>query len=121
RTHRQASSVLQGVAASFLVVLSAQAQDVEGAGSGGAEADEIMVTGSRIRGVAPVGAPTIALGRSDLTATTASTVADFLKEVPQITSTGIDETSFTTVGVSASNVSRASATNLRGLTPVATL
>jgi len=121
RTHRQASSVLQGVAASFLVVLSAQAQDVEGAGSGGAEADEIMVTGSRIRGVAPVGAPTIALGRSDLTATTASTVADFLKEVPQITSTGIDETSFTTVGVSASNVSRASAINLRGLTPVATL
>ena len=85
------------------------------------ELEEVMVTGSRIRGVAPVGSPTIALDRSALTSTTASTVSDFLKEVPMVTSVGIDETSFTSTGISASNASRASAINLRGLSPVATL
>ncbi|MDY6982552.1 MAG: TonB-dependent receptor [Pseudomonadota bacterium] len=84
-------------------------------------AEEITVTGTRIRGIAPAGAPTIELGRTNMDASTASTVADMLKEVPQIISQGIDETSFTSTGVAASNVSRASAINLRGLSPVATL
>lgn len=82
--------------------------------------ETIVVTGSRIRGIAPVGAPTVALGRAEITTSTASTVADFLKEVPQVVGTGIDESSFTT-SVAASNVSRATAINLRGLSPVATL
>jgi iron complex outermembrane receptor protein len=82
--------------------------------------ETVVVTGSRIRGIAPVGAPTIALGRAEIGASTASNVADFLKEIPQVVATGIDETSFTT-SVAASNVSRATAINLRGLGPVATL
>lgn len=121
RRHRTANAALHCVVVSLVAMTSAHAQDMQATQGDTYEAEEIMVTGSRIRGVAPVGAPTIALGRTELSTTTASTVADFLKEVPQIVSTGIDETSFTTTGVSASNVSRASAINLRGLSPVATL
>ena len=77
--------------------------------------------GSRIRGVAPVGSPVIALDRADLSRSTASTVADFLKEVPQVVGTGIDETRFASTGINASNASRATAINLRGLSPAATL
>lgn len=119
RALRRRRTMLSSAAVTLLAATGVYAQDAQD--DAALEPVEVMVTGSRIRGVAPVGAPTIALGRTDLTTTTASTVADFLKEVPQIASTGIDETSFTTVGVSASNVSRASAINLRGLTPVATL
>lgn len=108
-------STLICAALSLAAAGSANAQVGDGA------AEEITVTGTRIRGVAPVGAPTIELGRANMDASTASTVADMLKEVPQIVSQGIDETSFTSSGVAASNVSRASAINLRGLSPVATL
>lgn len=97
-----------------------QAQD----GAAGADAsvlEEVVVTGSRIRGVAPVGSPTIGLDREDMTRSASSTIADLLKEVPQVVGYGIDETSFTASGVSASNASRATAINLRGLSPVATL
>lgn len=84
-------------------------------------AEEVTITGTRIRGIAPVGAPTLQVGREQMEVSTASSVADILKEVPQIFSQGIDESSFTSTGVSASNVARSSAINLRGLSPVATL
>jgi iron complex outermembrane receptor protein len=83
--------------------------------------DEVTVTGSRIRGVAPVGSPVISLGREELDLSSASTVADFLKEIPQVVGTGIDETRFVSTGINASNASRATAINLRGLSPAATL
>src|SRR5690606_7207870 len=100
---------------------SGYAQETPRAGAGSSAIEEVTVTGSRIRGVAPVGSPTIGLERDQFTASTATTVADILKEVPQIISIGIDETSFGTVGVAASNLSRASAINLRGLGPSSTL
>ena len=99
---------------------TAQVDTGEAAGSSAQGSETIVVTGSRIRGVAPVGAPTLSLGRAEIATSTASTVADFLKEAPQVVGTGIDESSFTT-SVAASNVSRATAINLRGLSPVATL
>src|SRR5690606_6319563 len=85
---------------------------------GGTVAEEVTITGTRIRGIAPVGAPTLQVGREQMEVSTASSVADILKEVPQIFSQGIDESSFTSTGVSASNVARSSAINLRGLSPV---
>ncbi|HEY6640556.1 TonB-dependent receptor [Povalibacter sp.] len=109
------------LAATFSTAGHAQERSGDAAPAAEAISESVVVTGSRIRGIAPVGAPTVALGRAELTTSTASTVADFLKEVPQVVGTGIDETTFSTTGVSASNVSRATAINLRGLSPVATL
>lgn len=121
RRERQfAYTTLSGLVAS-LCFSSGYAQETPRAGAGSSAIEEVTVTGSRIRGVAPVGSPTIGLERDQFTASTATTVADILKEVPQIISIGIDETSFGTVGVAASNLSRASAINLRGLGPSSTL
>ena len=105
------------VSAAVLASLSGVTQAAEDAG----EIEEVTVTGSRIRGVAPVGSPVISLGREDLNLSASSTVADFLKEIPQVVGTGIDETRFVSTGINASNASRATAINLRGLSPAATL
>ncbi|HXS29958.1 MAG TPA: hypothetical protein VN755_03905, partial [Steroidobacteraceae bacterium] len=96
------------VSAAVLASLSGVTQAAEDAG----EIEEVTVTGSRIRGVAPVGSPVIALGRDDLNLSASSTVADFLKEIPQVVGTGIDETRFVSTGINASNASRATAINL---------
>jgi iron complex outermembrane recepter protein len=112
--------VYLGMASGAMLATHAAAQEVKQE-AGAEEVSEVVVTGSRIRGVAPVGAPVIALGRDNLAISAATTVADFLKEVPQVVGIGVDETRFATSGINASNVSRATAINLRGLSPAATL
>ncbi len=102
----------------------AQAEDSAVGSSGAAESagDDIIVTGSRIRGVAPVGSATISVGQEELAQTTAANVADMLKEVPQIIGNGITDTSYaTSTGAGSSNLSRGTGVNLRGLGPAATL
>ena len=113
--------VCLGLASGTMLATHASAQEVEQEAGVEEEMGEVTVTGSRIRGIAPVGAPVISLGREDLSRSTSTTVADFLKEVPQVVGTGVDETRFATTGINASNVSRATAINLRGLSPAATL
>lgn len=106
--------------------LAAQAQDAGGAGEGtlideGASG-EILVTGSRIRGVAPVGSDVIALSTEDLNKSTGGNVVDVLKQVPQIFSTGVTDAAYqTTSGSGGSNLTRGAALNLRGINPAATL
>ncbi len=86
------------------------------------EAGDIVVTGSRIRGVAPVGSAVIAVSAADIQKTTASSVTDVLKQVPQIFSTGLTDATFTaTTGSGGSNLTRGAVINLRGLNPSATL
>ena len=81
---------------------------------------EVIVTGSRIRGVAPVGSAVIAIGQEDIQTSGALTTADILREVPQITSLGINaEGSFG--ANSATNITRANSPNLRGIGQSATL
>lgn len=81
---------------------------------------DIIVTGSRIRGVAPVGSSLINVGRDAVIGSGATTTADVLREVPQITSLGINAEG--AQGAAApSNISRATAPNLRGIGPTATL
>lgn len=84
------------------------------------EVDDIIVTGSRIRGVAPVGSNLIAVGRTDLVQSGATTTADVLRQVPQITSLGFNSEG-SLGAAAASNITRASAPNLRGIGPTATL
>lgn len=85
---------------------------------------DIVVTGTLIRGIAPVSAPVIPLSRAELERSGASSLTDALANVPQIASLGGNQ--FTsTAGNSQQNsrinLTAARATNLRGLGPSATL
>ena len=51
---------------------------------GSAEVEEIVVTGSSLRGVAPVGSNLVTIGRDDIENTGAQTVQQILKTVPSI-------------------------------------
>lgn len=84
--------------------------------------EEIQVTGSRIRGINPVGSPVIGLDRDAILNTTASNVVDALKQVPQVFTTGLTDAAYqTTAGSGGSNLTRGATINLRGLNPAATL
>lgn len=81
---------------------------------------EIVVTGSLIRGVAPVGSPLIAVGREFLEEGGTLTISEALKEVPQITGLGVDESHRGAQGGS-SNIFYNNQVNLRSIGPQATL
>ena len=50
--------------------------------------DEIVVTGTSLRGVAPVGSNLVSVGREEIESTGAQTLQQILKTVPQITAAG---------------------------------
>lgn len=84
------------------------------------QVEKVVVTGSRIRGVGPVGSNVVTVGSELITNTAPLTVSDLLKDVPQIANLGYDESSFaSTTGIG--NVTRASGVNIHGLGPQATL
>lgn len=85
------------------------------------EASEaVTVTGSRIRGIAPVGAPVTSVTRAAIESAGAVNTAQILQEVPQIFNLGVSETSRGQSGGSA-NITYSSGINLRGIGPYATL
>ena len=100
----------------------AQAQTTSGHGEPGpaAAVTEVVVTGSRIRGVAPVGSPIIALGRQELVETGAVTTSQFLLQTPQVYNLGTSENQRVSAGGS-NNITYGSAINLRGIGPYSTL
>jgi iron complex outermembrane receptor protein len=107
-----------------------QAAPSGGTGGGGSESvplsvsiDEVIVTGTSIRGVTPVGSPLTVYTRSDITKTASGSVREFMRKVPQNFSLTDQETmqnngnsQFADV-----NTSRGTAINLRGLGPGSTL
>ena len=52
---------------------------------------EIVVTGSRVRGAAPVGSTVISLGRDSIEASAAVTTDRLIKEIPQNFDLGVSE------------------------------
>src|SRR5690348_2242218 len=50
--------------------------------------EEVVVTGTSIRGVQPVGADLISVGRVEIDKTAAQTVQDILKQVPALSNLG---------------------------------
>ncbi len=82
--------------------------------------EEIVVTGSRIRGVAPVGSNVVSVGRDEIEASGATTTAQVLQQIPQIFNLGITESSRGTNG-GAGNITFGSGVNIRGIGPFATL
>lgn len=88
--------------------------------SGDAQLSEIVVTGSRIRGVGPVGSSVITVGRADISESGAQTTAQLLQQVPQIFNLGVSENSRGQSG-GAGNTTFGSSVNIRGIGPYTTL
>lgn len=84
------------------------------------DADAIVVTGSRVRGEAPVGSTVTALGRAEIETTSAVTVDRMIKEIPQNFDLGVSENSRGQSGGSG-NIVYGNTVNLRGIGPYATL
>ena len=83
---------------------------------------DIIVTGTIIRGVAPVGSSIISLNANDIQKTGLLTTTDILKSIPQVSGIGTGEGSTGTSANNANlNISRANALNIRGLGIQATL
>ena len=92
------------------------AQDAEAEEDG----SEIVVTGSRVRGEAPVGSSVISLGRTEIEQSSAVTVDRMIKEIPQNFDLGVSENSRGQSGGSG-NITYGNSVNLRGIGPYATL
>ncbi|MXP26711.1 TonB-dependent receptor [Altererythrobacter indicus] len=105
----------------------AQAQDAastpaEPATQAGAPiAETIVVTGTRIKGIAPTGSPVIGLGRADIEATGASTTTEILSQLPQVFNLGASEANYGAANNQSANVTLGTGINLRGLGTESTL
>lgn len=84
------------------------------------EAQDIVVTGSRLRGAAPVGSSVISLGRDDVVASGAVTTDRLIRQIPQVFDLGVSENSRGQSGGNG-NITFGNSINLRGIGPYATL
>ncbi len=85
-----------------------------------ANAEDIVVTGTSIRGISAVGSATVGLSREQLAISGRSTPVELLRELPQVQGLGFDDTP--RVGQNgAANIQRGSTVNLRGLGSNSTL
>lgn len=82
---------------------------------------DIVVTGSRIRGVRLVGSGSQTVNQDLLAHATATNVADVLKQMPQFAGIGVNEATSAVQGINTSNITRGTAINLHGAGPAATL
>lgn len=82
--------------------------------------EEVVVTGTLIRQAAPVGSSLIGVSQDELQQSGANTVSDMLRTLPQVTNTGVTESSRSGTG-GAGNIVYGNSISLRGLSPYATL
>jgi iron complex outermembrane receptor protein len=98
---------------------------VAGGAFGGVQAQEQMqsveVTGTLIRGAAPVGAPVQRLDRAAIEKSGASSTGELLRLLPQIQNLGADEGHTNAAQNANQNITLGSGINLRGLGPESTL
>lgn len=86
---------------------------------------EIVVTGTNIRGAAPIGNAVLSIASEDMLASGRSTVGDFLRELPSNFAGGVGFSDNTQGGqdssVAGSNLTGGQGVNLRGLGALSTL
>ena len=105
----------------LLCATAAQSQTTPAPAPAAEELQEVVVTGTLIRGAtAPVGSTLIAVDQEQLQATGANSIADMLRDVPQVSGLGVAEGQRSGTG-GATNITLANSINLRGLSPYATL
>ena len=102
------------------LALPAVAAAQEAATVDDADVADIIVTGSRVRGEAPVGSTVTTLGRAEMEASSAPTIDRMIKEIPQVFDLGVSENSRGQSGGSG-NITYGNSVNLRGIGPYATL
>ncbi|MDB5670272.1 MAG: TonB-dependent receptor, partial [Alphaproteobacteria bacterium] len=90
------------------------------ADSGAAEDTAIVVTGSRIRGIAPVGSNVISVDQERIAETPVVSTNDLLRRVPQVVSLGANRQGGSAQN-GAANATRGAGINLRGIGTNATL
>lgn len=83
-------------------------------------APDVVVTGSRIRGIAPVGSNVIALDQEKIAQEPVVSTNDLLRRVPQVVSLGANRAGGSAQN-GAANATRGAGINLRGLSTNATL
>jgi iron complex outermembrane receptor protein len=82
---------------------------------------EVVVTGTSIRGVASPASPTVSLSREDFAAAGVATSSDLARALPQVINLGADESRLGGAQDGAANTTRVSGINLRGIGNEATL
>jgi iron complex outermembrane recepter protein len=117
----RSAGVLCAAAMGLLCAAAAQSQTPPAPAPAADELQEVVVTGTLIRGAtAPVGSTLIAVDQEQLQATGANSIADMLRDVPQVSGLGVAEGQRSGTG-GATNITLANSINLRGLSPYATL
>lgn len=91
-----------------------------GPSAGEAVSKDIIVTGSRIKGAAPVGSSVIAIDQAKIAQEPVTSTADLLRRVPQVVGLGQNRDGGTAQNGSA-NATRGAGINLRGIGTNATL
>jgi iron complex outermembrane receptor protein len=86
-----------------------------------ARIDSVVVTGTLIRGAAPVGAPVTKLDREAIEKSGAATTTDLLRLLPQVQNLGATDSHNSNTQNANQNVTSGSGINLRGLGPESTL
>ena len=120
RARRAVLRVGTGIAALALANAAVAQEILTAPASSAAPADDIVVTGSRIRVEAPVGSPITALNQADITQSGRTTIEDAIRQLPQVFDLGVSENSRGQSGGSG-NITYGNSINLRGIGPNATL
>jgi iron complex outermembrane receptor protein len=109
-----------GVASASEAATGDAAPSTNATASSPSTVSEVVVTGTNIRGVAPVGSQIVTVDRSQIVAAGAVTTAQLLEETPQVTNLGISNFSVGQANGSG-NQSRGTSIDLRGLGAYTTL
>jgi iron complex outermembrane receptor protein len=99
----------------------AQTAPPSGPDDDAAHVEDVVVTGTSIRGVAPVGSSVRPIGQEELQATGVVSTADIVRALPQFISLGAQEGQGGTTQNAAANVTQGTGINLRGLGTGSTL
>jgi len=110
-------SVRAALIAAALASASFAAQAAESAAE---TVEEVVVTGSRVRGAAPVGSAVTTIGPADIAASGQVSLDRAIKEIPQNFDLGVSENSRGQSGGNG-NIVYGNTVNLRGIGPYATL
>lgn len=119
---KRGAATSAGCLVTLIATHSTSAQTAAGQDAEKVVLEELVVTGTSIRGVAPVGSPVVAVSAKDIEATGLSATADILRTVPQVLNLGAGEMrSQTNANNANANTFFAEGINIRGLGPQATL
>ncbi len=121
---RGVSAMLRGqlfTATSLFALIASGAASAQTPSPAGEKMDEVVVTGTQIRGVAPVGAPVISVDSQEIIDSGLNTTADILHDIPQVTSIGANSSTLGSNQNASLNTNKDNAINIRGLGTQATL